>query len=73
MYLKPYAYATEARRELSAYFRFYNDQRPHQALIYLTPAEVFHEARKSTWDKTKVTEGPRTGVGIIAMSSGALA
>ena len=29
VYLKAYANATEARRELSAYFRFYNDQRPH--------------------------------------------
>ena len=33
-----------ARRELGAYFRFYNDQRPHQALAYRTPAEVFHQA-----------------------------
>ena len=33
------AYATEARRELSAYFRLYNDQRPHQALSYRTPEE----------------------------------
>ena len=42
VYLKAYANATEARRELSDYFRFYNDQRPHQALDYRTPAEVFH-------------------------------
>ena len=39
VYLK--AYASEARRELGAYLRFYNDQRPHQALGYRTPAEVF--------------------------------
>ena len=26
---------------LDAYFRFYNTQRPHQALDYRTPAEVF--------------------------------
>ena len=32
----------EARRELGAYFRFYNNLRPHQALGYRTPAEVFH-------------------------------
>ena len=25
-------------------FRFYNDQKPHQALGYRTPAEVFHIA-----------------------------
>ena len=43
VYLKAYAYASEARRELGSYFRFYNDQRPHQALGYRTPAEVFHQ------------------------------
>ena len=31
VYLKAYANASEAGRELGAYFRFYNDQRPHQA------------------------------------------
>ena len=44
VFLKSYANATEPRRELSHYFRFYNDQRPHQALGYRTPAEVFHQA-----------------------------
>ena len=44
VYLKAYANASEARRELGAYFRFYNNQRPHQALSYRTPAEVFHGA-----------------------------
>ena len=42
VYLKAYANSSEADRELGAYFRFYNDQRPHQALGYQTPAEVFH-------------------------------
>ena len=42
VYLKAYANASEARRELGAYFRFYNNQRPHQALGNRTPAEVFH-------------------------------
>ena len=42
VYLKAYANASEARRELGAYFRFYNNQRPHQALGYRTPAEMFH-------------------------------
>ena len=58
VYLKAYANATHARKELSHYFRFYNDQRPHQALGYRTPAEVFHEARNATGDSSKVTEGP---------------
>ena len=58
VYLKAYANASEARRELGAYLRFYNDQRPHQAPGYQTPAEVFHEARNATGDSLKVTEGP---------------
>ena len=45
VYLKAYASAGEARRELGVYFRFYNDQRPHQALGYSTPGEVFSEGR----------------------------
>ena len=43
VYLKAYANASEARRELGAYFQFYKDQRPHQALAYRTPAEVFQQ------------------------------
>ncbi len=42
VYLKAYVNAGEARRELGAYFRFYNHRRPHQALGYRTPAEVFY-------------------------------
>ena len=45
VYLKAYASAGEARRELGGYFRFYNDQRPHQALGYRTPGEVFSEGQ----------------------------
>ncbi len=42
VYLKAYVNAVEARRELGAYFRFYNNLRPHQALGNRTPTEVFH-------------------------------
>ena len=41
VYLKACANASEARREPGACFRFYNNRRPHQALGYRTPAEVF--------------------------------
>ena len=47
VYLKAYTNAGEARRELGDYFRFYNDLRPHQALGYRTPAELFHGDRMS--------------------------
>jgi putative transposase len=41
VYLKQYDSPREARRELAAYLRFYNEQRVHQALEYQTPAEVY--------------------------------
>ena len=41
VYLKAYSNGREAKDGLEAYFHFYNNQRPHQALGYRTPAEVF--------------------------------
>ena len=75
VYLKAYANATEARRELSHYFRFYNDQRPHQALGYRTPAEVFHQvtdvgeeravqAKKFPIDQTLVSLAGAAGLSL---------
>ena len=54
VYLKAYASAGEARRELGAYFRFYNDQRPHQALGYRTPGEVFSETTALREEESKI-------------------
>jgi len=42
VYLKAYQDGREARIGLGNYFRFYNTERPHQALGYRTPAEVFN-------------------------------
>ena len=41
VYLKAYSSGREAKAGIEDYFRFYNNQRPHQALGYRTPAEVF--------------------------------
>ncbi len=41
VYLKAYQDGKEARIGLGKYFRFYNTERPHQAMGYRTPAEVF--------------------------------
>ena len=41
VYLKAYQDGRDARIGLGSYFRFYNAERPHQALGYRTPAEVF--------------------------------
>jgi putative transposase len=42
VYLKAYQDGKEARSSIRSYFRFYNFERPHQALGYRTPAEVFN-------------------------------
>ena len=42
VYLKAYSGGREAKAGLDNYFHFYNNQRPHQALGYRTPAEVFN-------------------------------
>jgi putative transposase len=41
VYLKAYQDGRDARGGIGDYFRFYNTERPHQALGYRTPAEVF--------------------------------
>jgi putative transposase len=41
VYLHDYQTPKQARTELTDYFGFYNDRRLHQALGYLTPAEVY--------------------------------
>lgn len=41
VYLHDYETVPEARRRLSDYFAFYNEERPHEALGYRTPHEVY--------------------------------
>ena len=41
VYIKAYQNGRDARVGIGDYFRFYNTERPHQALGYRTPAEVF--------------------------------
>jgi putative transposase len=41
VYIKAYASVQEARRGIGGWLTFYNDERLHQALGYLTPSEVF--------------------------------
>lgn len=43
IYLRDYATGPELLRGLAAYFVFYNEQRPHQAHAYDTPAEIYHQ------------------------------
>jgi putative transposase len=41
VYLNDYLNPRETRQGLTTYFDFYNNERPHQALNYLTPADVY--------------------------------
>ena len=41
VYLKAYQDGRDARMGIGDYFRFYNTERPHQALGYRTPAEAY--------------------------------
>jgi len=41
VYLKDYATVLEAKENIEAYINFYNYERKHQALNYLTPAEIY--------------------------------
>lgn len=43
VYLHDYATPRQARAGLARYFSFYNHERPHQALDYRTPAEVYFQ------------------------------
>ena len=49
VYLKAYQNGTEARAGIGAYLDFYNQERPHQALGYRTPGEVFQEGLQSRY------------------------
>lgn len=42
-YLNAYPNGREAMDKIDSYFHFYNTQRPHQALDYLTSADVFYK------------------------------
>jgi putative transposase len=46
VYLHVYDAVADARTGIGRYFGFYNDERPHQALGYQTPAAFFEGARK---------------------------
>jgi putative transposase len=47
VYLNDYVDGWQAEESLCAYFRFYNEERIHQALDYRTPAEVYRDRSSS--------------------------
>ena len=65
IHLKAYAGAAEARKELGAYFHFYNNQRPHQALGYRTPAQVLFGHREAVGDRKSSRKWSKEPVLVI--------
>ena len=79
VYLKAYSNGREAKDGLEAYFHFYNTQRPHQALGYRTPAEVFsgdsvrsdEQSKERRWSPSRAlvnlgkTAGPSLNIAPI--------
>ena len=57
VYLKSYRDVREMESGLEGWFAFYNHERPHQALAYRTPAEVYHDPAPV---KSRGNETPRT-------------
>ena len=49
IYLHDYRSPWELQRGLEAYFRFYNEERPHSALDGATPAEIHHASSPPSW------------------------
>jgi putative transposase len=47
VYLSEYGSPREARQGLLRYLSFYNTGRPHQALDYKTPAQVYNRSPKT--------------------------
>jgi len=71
VYLKAYLGGREAKTGLDEYFRFYNTQRPHQALGYRTPAEVFNsDLAESTEEATERRWFPSRELADLADTAG---
>jgi len=64
VYLKAYQDGKDARVGIGEYFRFYNTERPHQALGYRTPAEVFAGSMESS--SSSVIKSLKTSTNRIA-------
>jgi putative transposase len=56
VYLNEYLTPREAWQGLSRYFQFYNFERPHQALGYLTPASVYFNPALLLTNSTNINE-----------------
>jgi putative transposase len=66
VYLHEYDSPREARQSLVRYFQFYNQERPHQALAYRTPAQVYFVEKPSPAETTSAVDMWTTGTPPVA-------
>jgi len=57
VFLKAYGSVAEARQSIGGWLRFYNEERPHQALGYRTPLRVFDGKAREPVDHTSALQG----------------
>jgi putative transposase len=55
VYLHSYTSPRVARQSLARYLAFYNVERPHQALAYRIPAEVYFSSHNDQGQQIKAT------------------
>jgi len=61
VYLQSYDTPRAARQSLARYFAFYNQERPHQALGYLTPATLYFGTRSEASARYDSRKGEELG------------
>lgn len=60
VYLREYATVKDAVSGLGAYFKFYNEERPHQALKYKTPHQLYTARRTHPEQPDNIHPVPRS-------------
>jgi len=69
VYPRSYGTPREARQSLAHYFQFYNHERPHQALAYRTPAEVYAGTHPDTTTGDDFKEGEGSAFCVLTSAS----
>ncbi len=68
VYLKAYQDGKEVRISLGRYFNFYNNERPHQAIGYQTPAEMYNPVPVEAGGKGMVESVLLNPLGVTGLS-----
>lgn len=63
VYLHAYETVPEARKGIGAWLGFYNDERQHQSLGYLTPREVYEASRRDSLPSAGLVSSTHTPPG----------